>query len=65
MQPLGKGSFGQVYLVKQKGSMNQYAMKILNKAKIIQANITRYIQTEKKILSMISCPFIVKLHYAF
>lgn len=45
--------------------MNQYAMKILNKAKIIQANITRYIQTEKKILSMISCPFIVKLHYAF
>ncbi|CAD8166532.1 unnamed protein product [Paramecium pentaurelia] len=62
---LGKGSFGQVYLVQKKGNTNYYAMKILIKRKLQAAGIVKYIQTERKILTYVTSPFIVKLHYAF
>ena len=31
---IGKGSFGEVYLVQKKGTEIQYAMKVLHKSKI-------------------------------
>lgn len=40
-------------------------MKALDKASIMQQNILRYAMTERKILSTINHPFVVKLHYAF
>ena len=43
----------------------QYAMKALDKASIMQQNILKYAMTERKILSTINHPFVVKLHYAF
>lgn len=44
---LGKGSFGQVFLVKKKGDKtNQfYAMKVLSKDKILGKNLKRYALT--------------------
>ncbi|CAD8112640.1 unnamed protein product [Paramecium sonneborni] len=65
LSQLGKGAFGQVYLVQKKGNTNYYAMKILIKKKLQAAGIVRYIQTERKILTYVTSPFIVKLHYAF
>ena len=62
---LGKGAFGQVYLVENEIDGKQYAMKALDKAAIMQQNILRYAMTERKILSTINHPFVVKLHYAF
>lgn len=62
---LGKGAFGQVYLVENEVDGKQYAMKALDKAAIMQQNILRYAMTERKILSTINHPFVVKLHYAF
>ncbi|CAD8095467.1 unnamed protein product [Paramecium sonneborni] len=60
---IGKGSFGQVYLVKR---LNQfYAMKVLDKTMILKHNLFRYAQTERNVLSVTSHPFIVKLRYAF
>jgi len=38
---LGKGSFGEVYLVQKKDSKEFYAMKVLRKAKIMGNNLTR------------------------
>ena len=32
---IGKGSFGEVYLVEKKGSTMLYAMKVLHKSKVI------------------------------
>ena len=61
---VGKGSFGEVYLVKQKKSNLKYAMKILDKKKIKSQNIVRYMITEKNVLSIINHPFIVKLCYS-
>ncbi|CAD8200021.1 unnamed protein product [Paramecium pentaurelia] len=60
---LGKGSFGQVYLVQKNKKL--YAMKVLHKNMILKQNICRYAITERNVLSVTSHPFIVKLRYAF
>jgi serine/threonine protein kinase len=62
---LGKGSFGEVYLVEKGTSKNYYAMKVLRKDRILNQNLTRYAKTERNVLSIMNHPFIVKLNYAF
>ncbi len=62
---IGKGSFGEVYLVEKKDNNCFYAMKVLEKEKIMKDNLKRYALTERKVLSAINHPFIVKLRYAF
>lgn len=62
---LGKGSFGQVYHVKHKTTMVSYAMKVLQKSKVVNGNLLTYVMTERNVLSSINHPFIVSLHYAF
>ena len=62
---LGEGSFGIVYLVEKINTKEKYAMKVLNKEKIIDQNIIRYAITERNIMSNINHPFLVKLKYAF
>jgi len=62
---LGKGSFGEVYLVQHKRSGEVYAMKVLRKSKIMGRNLVRYALTERNLLSYIRHPFIVRLHFAF
>jgi serine/threonine protein kinase len=46
-------------------SKERYAVKVLDKGSIMRQNILRYAMTERKILSTINHPFIVKLRYAF
>jgi serine/threonine protein kinase len=36
LKMIGRGGFGKVYLVKQQGTQNHYAMKVLQKDYIIQ-----------------------------
>ncbi|EGR28006.1 protein kinase domain protein [Ichthyophthirius multifiliis] len=62
---IGKGSFGEVFLVEKRDNMQLYAMKVLQKSKILNNNLTKYALTERNILSSIKHPFIVKLVYAF
>jgi ankyrin repeat protein/tRNA A-37 threonylcarbamoyl transferase component Bud32 len=66
IQLLGKGSFGEVYLVQKKSSKKLYAMKILQKDKIFSNNLVRYATTERNVLTYFTKhPFIVNLNYAF
>lgn len=65
IQLLGKGSFGEVYLVETKATKELYAMKILLKSKIMGQNLVKYAMTERNVLSYIKHPFIVGLKYAF
>ena len=62
---LGKGSFGEVYLVEHKQTHVKCALKVIPKAKIIYQNLLRYIMSEKNVMASNNHPFIVKLHAAF
>ena len=61
---LGKGSFGEVYLV-EKNYKELFAMKVLSKQKIMGNNYIKYAMTERNVLSYTHHPFIVKLNYSF
>jgi len=62
---LGKGSFGEVYLVEKKETNTLYAMKVLSKDKIMLQNLVKYAMTERNVLSVTDHPFIVKLNFSF
>lgn len=62
---LGRGSFGEVYLVEKIDTLEQFALKVLKKEKVLGNNLLRYAFTEKNISLHISHPFIVKLNFAF
>lgn len=65
IQTLGKGSFGEVFLVEKKDTKQYYAMKVLSKRKILGQNLVRYARTERNVLSYMKHPFIVGLNFAF
>ena len=62
---LGRGSFGDVLLVRLKANKKVYAMKILNKniLKIKRQQI--HTKTERDLMVKINCPFIVNIKSAF
>ena len=62
---LGKGSFGEVFLVKNIDSDEIYAMKILRKERILKQNLLKYAISERNVLSSSHHPFIVKFIFAF
>jgi len=62
---LGRGSFGEVYLVKKRDTAEEFAMKVLSKAQMIHRNLTKYAVAERNVLIYIRHPFIVGLHFAF
>lgn len=76
LKVLGKGSFGDVYLVERviapdeeekfvQGLGKFFAMKILPKQKIIKHNLIRYAITERKVMASVNHPFIIKLKYSY
>ena len=62
---IGKGSFGKVFLVRDKASGMLYAMKVLKKEYIIQKNQVEHTKTERSVLGYVHHPFIVGLNMAF
>lgn len=63
---IGTGSFGRVMICFVKKDRTQrYAMKMLKKENIVKMKQVEHTLNEKKILSSIDFPFIVKLAYSF
>ncbi|XP_054722139.1 cAMP-dependent protein kinase catalytic subunit 1 isoform X9 [Uloborus diversus] len=65
IKTLGTGSFGRVMLVMHKSSKDYFAMKILDKQKVVKLKQVEHTLNEKKILQAVSFPFLVKLEYHF
>ena len=65
LSELGKGTFGEVYLVEKKDSGELLAMKVLRKSMLQSSNLMRYARTERNVLSYLKHPFLVGLKYAF
>uniref|UniRef100_A0AC35TLQ7 cAMP-dependent protein kinase catalytic subunit n=1 Tax=Rhabditophanes sp. KR3021 TaxID=114890 RepID=A0AC35TLQ7_9BILA len=65
LKTLGTGSFGRVMLVKHKQSGIYYAMKILDKQKVVKLKQVEHTLNEKKILQAIDFPFLVNMQYSF
>lgn len=65
LKVVGKGAFGKVYQVKEKGSGEIYAMKVVRKDKIVERNHCEYMRAERDILAKVHHPFIVNLRCSF
>ena len=62
---IGTGAFGRVILVKHKPTATFYAMKILDKAKLIKLKQVDHTYNEKRILQCVRFPFIIYMEYCF
>ncbi len=62
---LGKGAVGKVYLVREKGTNQLYAMKCMGKADITQRSKNKRIMLEREVMTMSQHPLVVSLHASF
>lgn len=61
---IGKGAFGQVFLVKSKRNPGDlYALKSIRRKDIVHQRQYEIIERERRIMEQLHCPFIVELHY--
>lgn len=62
---IGRGAFGEVCVVKMRGSDKVFAMKILNKWEMLKRAETACFQEERDVLVYGDRRWITNLHYAF
>ncbi|XP_065834433.1 cAMP-dependent protein kinase catalytic subunit alpha-like [Oscarella lobularis] len=65
IKTLGTGSFGRVMLVRHKANGQFYAMKILDKLKVMKLKQVEHTMNEKRILQAIEFPFLVHMEASF
>lgn len=65
VRTLGTGSFGRVMLVQHKEKSQYFAMKILDKQKVVKLKQVEHTLNEKRILKAVNFPFLVKLEASF
>jgi len=62
---VGTGAFGRVMLVKHKLTNTYYAMKILEKARLVKTKQVDHTRNEKRILQCVDFPFVVFMAFCF
>lgn len=61
----GTGTFGRVHLAQQRSTGQYFAMKVLKKADLVRLKQVEHINSERDILALVGCPFIVTLYVPF
>ncbi|XP_062448881.1 3-phosphoinositide-dependent protein kinase 1-like [Rhea pennata] len=62
---LGEGAFSTVVLARELATSREYAIKILEKRRIIKENKVLYVMRERNVMSRLDHPFFVKLYFTF
>ena len=65
LKTISKGAYGKVILARKKNTKDVFAVKVLEKDKMIEKNVTEYILNEKNILNTVNNEFIVRGVYTF
>eukprot|EP00050_Salpingoeca_kvevrii_P016733 m.58125 g.58125 ORF g.58125 m.58125 type:complete len:481 (+) comp7124_c0_seq1:1-1443(+) len=65
LKVLGRGTFGEVFLSREKKTQKLYAMKVLRKNTIIDKGELVHTLTENSVLAKCSHPFLTALAYSF
>jgi len=62
---VGTGTFGTVALVKHRPTKKLYALKVLNKRRIVATRQVVHLRSERDILSKVDHPFVVKIYKTY
>ena len=62
---LGEGAYARVFIVRLKENGKDYAMKVMEKKFIVKEGKSKEIQMERRVLSEVSHPNIVRLFFSF
>ncbi len=65
VKALSSGAYGKVILARKKNTDDFFAIKVLDKQKMMEKNVVEYVINEKNILSQMSNEFIVRGVYTF
>jgi serine/threonine protein kinase len=65
LRTLGTGTFGRVFLVRERKYKRYFAMKVLKKVEIVRLKQVEHIISERAILMSVDFPFIVRLYRTF
>ena len=65
LKTISSGAYGKVILAKKKNTKDIFAIKVLEKEKMIQKNVIEYVINERNILSQVNNEFIVRGVYNF
>ncbi|XP_061661181.1 serine/threonine-protein kinase greatwall isoform X2 [Syngnathoides biaculeatus] len=64
LKPISRGAFGKVYLARKKCNARLYAVKAMNKADMVDKNMTGQMKAERDALALSKSPFVVHLFYS-
>lgn len=62
---MSSGAYGKVILARKKNTDDFFAIKVLDKQKMMEKNVVEFVMNEKNILSQVSNEFIVRGVYTF
>ena len=62
---IGVGGFGKVYKVRHKRSQNVYAVKVINKSKILENDLAAQVKLELRIMYQLNHEYVIKLYNHF
>lgn len=65
IREIGQGAFGKVYLVQSRLTRRFYAMKVLNKQRVLQKEQVSYAMSERDVMCNLEHPYLVALRFAF